>query len=234
MIHSWKRALPEGASGVFERGGKTAPEIDEQFLEAPVFGGRQMTWHLRNEGDLVNEKRRRRLKRLMGLMPIYRKPDTGKAAKEHKTYPYPLRGLRVDRPTQVWCAGITSLPMRRGFLYPVAIMDWHTRKVLGLAHLEHAGGGVLRRGVERSHPPLRPARDHEHRPRQSVHVLRLDRPSAPIRRAHLKGWQRPLPRQHFCRAALAIPEIRMRLPARLGNRITSPGRDRKVGRGLQP
>ena len=105
-------------------------QIDEQFLETPFFGVRQMTWHLRNEGHLVNEKRIRRLMRLMGLMPIYQKPNTSKAAKGHKIYPYLLRGMRVDRPNQVWCADITYLPMRRGFLYLVAIMDWHTRKVL--------------------------------------------------------------------------------------------------------
>ncbi len=89
-----------------------------------------MTWHLRNDDHLVNEKRIRRLMRLMGLMPIYQKPNTSKAAKGHKIYPYLLRGLRVDPPNQVWCADITYLPMRRGFLYLVAIMDWHTRKVL--------------------------------------------------------------------------------------------------------
>jgi putative transposase len=104
--------------------------IDEQFLETPFYGVRQMCWHLRNEGHGVNVKRVRRLMRLMGLMPIYQKPDTSKPAKGHKTYPYLLRGLRVDRPDQVWCADITYLPMRRGFLYLVAIMDWHTRKVL--------------------------------------------------------------------------------------------------------
>ena len=105
-------------------------QIDEQFLDTPFFGVRQMTWHLRNEGHLVNEKRIRRLMRLMGLMPIYQKPNTSKAAKGHKIYPYLLRGLRVGRPNQVWAADITYLPMRRGFLYLVAIMDWHTRKVL--------------------------------------------------------------------------------------------------------
>jgi putative transposase len=66
----------------------------------------------------------------MGLMPIYRKPNTSKAAKGHKIYPYLLRGLRVDRPNQIWCADMTYLPMRRGFLYLAPIMDWHTRRVL--------------------------------------------------------------------------------------------------------
>ncbi len=105
-------------------------QIDEQFLETPFYGVRQMTWHLRNEGHLVNQKRIRRLMRLMGLMPIYQRPNTSKAAKGNKIYPYLLRGLRVGRPNQVWCADITYLPMRRGFLYLVAIMDWYTRKVL--------------------------------------------------------------------------------------------------------
>jgi len=86
--------------------------IDKQFLKAPFYGVPKMTWHLRNENHLVNEKRIRRLKRLMGLMPIYQKPNTSKAAKGHKIYSYLLRGLRVDRPNQVWCADITYLQMR--------------------------------------------------------------------------------------------------------------------------
>ena len=105
-------------------------QIDEQFLETPFFGVRQMTWHLKNESHRVNEKRIRRLMRLMGLMPIYQKPNTSKPAKGHKIWPYLLRGLRVERPNQVWAADITYLPMRCGFLYLVAIMDWFTRKVL--------------------------------------------------------------------------------------------------------
>ncbi|WP_407673383.1 IS3 family transposase [Paracoccus caeni] len=104
--------------------------IDRQFLDTPFYGVRQMTWHLQNEGHGVNQKRIRRLMRLMRLMPIYQKPNTSKPRKGHKTYPYLLGGLRVDRPGQVWCADITYLPMRRGFLYLVAIMDWFTRKVL--------------------------------------------------------------------------------------------------------
>ncbi len=104
--------------------------IDKQFLETPFYGVQQMTWHLQNEGFSVNVKRIRRLMRLVGLMPIYQKPITSNPAKGHKTYPYLLRGLRVERPNQVWCADITYLPMKRGFLYLIAIMDWFTRKVL--------------------------------------------------------------------------------------------------------
>lgn len=105
-------------------------EIDRQFLDTPFYGAQQMTWHLRAQGHHVNIKRVRRLMRLMGLMPIYQKPRTSIPAKGHKTYPYLLRGLSVDRPNQVWCADITYIPLARGFLYLVAIMDWWSRKVL--------------------------------------------------------------------------------------------------------
>jgi putative transposase len=90
--------------------------IDQRFLETPFYGARQMTWHLQNEGHAVNEKHIRRLMRLMRLMPIYQKPDTSRPAKGHKTCPYLLGGLRVDRPNQVWCADITCIPMRKGLL----------------------------------------------------------------------------------------------------------------------
>ncbi|OJH45046.1 hypothetical protein IE00_09680, partial [Paracoccus sp. SM22M-07] len=88
--------------------------MDEQFLDTPFFGVGQMAWHLRNDGQLVNEKRIRRLMRLMRPMSIYPRPDTSRPARNHKTYPCLPRGLRVDRHNQVWCRDITYLPMRRG------------------------------------------------------------------------------------------------------------------------
>ena len=105
-------------------------KIDEQFMKTPFYGVRQMTWHLRNNKHLVNEKRVRRLMRLMGLMPIYQKPNTSKPAKGHKIYPYLLKGMNITRPNQVWASDITYIPMQRGFLYLVAIIDWYTRKIL--------------------------------------------------------------------------------------------------------
>ena len=105
-------------------------EIDRQFLETPFYGVRQMRWHLRARGHRVNVKRVRRLMRLMGLMPIYRKPRTSVPAPGHKIYPYLLRGVMIDRPNQVWCADITYIPLAKGFLYLVAIIDWWSRTVL--------------------------------------------------------------------------------------------------------
>ena len=104
--------------------------IDEQFLDTPWYGSRQMARHLRRQGDKVGRKRVRRLMRKMGLVPIYQAPKTSKPHPQHRVYPYLLRGEKIDRPNQVWCADLTYIPMRRGFLYLVAIMDWSTRAVL--------------------------------------------------------------------------------------------------------
>jgi putative transposase len=104
--------------------------IDQQFLRTPWYGSRQMARHLRRQGDIVGRKRVRRLMRQMGLVPIYQAPRTSTPHPEHRVYPYLLRHRTIDRPNQVWCADITYIPMRRGFLYLVAIMDWSTRAVL--------------------------------------------------------------------------------------------------------
>jgi putative transposase len=104
--------------------------IDAQFLETPWYGSRQMARHLRREGCAVGRKRVRRLMAKMGLAPIYQRPRTSIPHPEHQVFPYLLRGMVINRPNQVWCADITYLPMRRGFLYLVAVMDWATRKVL--------------------------------------------------------------------------------------------------------
>jgi putative transposase len=104
--------------------------IDAQFLETPWYGSRQMARHLRRDGHEVGRKRVRRLMTRMGLAPIYQRPRTTVPHPEHRIYPYLLRDLVVNRPNQVWCADITYIPMRRGFLYLVAVMDWATRKVL--------------------------------------------------------------------------------------------------------
>jgi putative transposase len=104
--------------------------IDEQFLETPYYGSRQMKRHLVRQGYCVGRKRIRRLMRKMGLTPIYQKPRTSEPHPEHRIYPYLLRDVPIARPDHVWCADVTYIPMRRGFLYLVAIMDWASRRVL--------------------------------------------------------------------------------------------------------
>jgi putative transposase len=104
--------------------------IDQQFLETPWYGSRQMARYMQRQGHKCGRHRVRRLMRLMRLVPIYQEPNTSKKHPQHKIWPYLLRNMVVVRPNQVWCADITYIPMRRGFLYLVAIMDWYSRKVL--------------------------------------------------------------------------------------------------------
>ena len=104
--------------------------IDAAFMETPWYGSRQMARHLRRQGWCVGRKRVRRLMRRIGLSPIYQVPRTSEPNPQHRIYPYLLRHLAIERPDQVWCADVTYIPMRRGFLYLIAIMDWFSRKVL--------------------------------------------------------------------------------------------------------
>lgn len=104
--------------------------IDRQYLTTPFYGARKMVAWLKNQGHKANRKRIRRLMRIMGLKAIYRHPRTSQPAPGHKIYPYLLSGMNITRPNQVWAADITYIPMARGFLYLVAIIDWYSRYVL--------------------------------------------------------------------------------------------------------
>jgi putative transposase len=105
-------------------------QIDELFMAWPFLGSRRITTLLRGDCWRVNRKRVQRLMRRMGIVALGPKPRTTKPAPGHKIFPYLLRGLAVERPNQVWCADITYIPIGRGFLYLVAIMDWASRAVL--------------------------------------------------------------------------------------------------------
>src|SRR5215472_10514844 len=104
--------------------------IDELFTRWPFLGSRRMTAMLQAEGQAINRKRVQRLMRRMGIAALGPKPRTSKPAPGHKIFPYLLRGVTIDRPNQVWAADITYIPIGRGFLYLVAIMDWASRAVL--------------------------------------------------------------------------------------------------------
>ncbi|MDP6368686.1 MAG: IS3 family transposase, partial [Planctomycetota bacterium] len=106
-------------------------EIDKLHLAHPYYGSRRVSKHLQAKGRVPSRGRARRLMRCMNLTAIYPKPRTSLRAPEHRVYPYLLRDLKITRPNQVWCSDITYIPMRRGFAYLVAIMDWHSRAVLG-------------------------------------------------------------------------------------------------------
>ena len=104
--------------------------IDKQCTGTPFYGWPRMTVYLRRQGYEVNHKRVQHLMRKMGMQAIYPKPRTSIAAQEHKVYPYLLRNRAITRPNQVWSTDITYIPMLRGFMYLVAIMDWCSRYVV--------------------------------------------------------------------------------------------------------
>ena len=120
--------------------------IDELHLKHPFFGSRMMTQTLKLEGVEVNRKRVQRLMRLMGLESTAPKPNTSKPAPEHAVYPYLLGNLKVSRVHQVWASDITYIPMARGFLFLVAIIDSVFSAGAGLALVEHSGDELLRGG----------------------------------------------------------------------------------------
>lgn len=104
--------------------------IDKLFTKYPFFGSRQIAVSLARDGIKVGRHRVRRLMRLMGLEAVYKRPKTSQPHPAHPVFPYLLKGMEITRPNQVWCSDITFIPVSRGYLYLVAIMDWATRKVL--------------------------------------------------------------------------------------------------------
>lgn len=106
-------------------------KLDELHLRHPFKGSRRLRDDLWDDDGLrVNRKRVQRLMRLMGIRALHPGAKTTRPNPQHKIYPYLLRDLEIDRANQVWCTDLTYIPMRKGFLYLVAIMDWHSRKVL--------------------------------------------------------------------------------------------------------
>jgi putative transposase len=105
-------------------------KIDEAYLKHPFYGSRRMTEHLVRSGYPVNRKRVQRLMRVMGIEAVFPRKKTSRPAPGQRVYPYLLRDLMVERANQVWCSDITYLPLRHGFMYLVAVMDWYSRYVL--------------------------------------------------------------------------------------------------------
>jgi putative transposase len=124
--------------------------IDEQYIETPFFGVPRMTRWLRANGHGANHQRVARLMRTMGLQSVLPRRRTSMPAPGHKVYPYLLKGLAIERPNQVWCADITYIPMRRGFAYLVAVMDWYSRYVLSWAVSVTMDSGFCVEALERA------------------------------------------------------------------------------------
>jgi len=110
---------------------KLMRRIDELYLKHPYYGVKRMTAQIKHEtGELINEKRVRRLMRKMGIEAIYRKPNLSRRDKQHKVYPYLLRDVAIERVNQVWSTDITYIPMKHGYMYLTAVIDWRSRYIL--------------------------------------------------------------------------------------------------------
>ena len=120
-------------------------QIDQQYMQTPFYGSRRMTHHLKHHGYHVNRKRIQRLMRLMGIEAIYPKPKRSTINSEHRIYPYLLRDYQVTAANEVWSADITYIPMDKGFMYLVAILDGYSRYVITWKLSNSLGGQFLSR-----------------------------------------------------------------------------------------
>ena len=188
--------------------------LDRLYLARPYYGSRRMAAWLATQGHRVNRKRVQRLMRLLGLAAIYQRPKTSKPAAGHKIYPYLLRGLAIERVNQVWCSDVTYIPMAKGFLYLVVIMDWVSRAVLAwrLSNTLEAEFCVeaLEEALSRYDRPEIFNTDQTCPSEgwgQPVHQRRLHRHPETAWHHDQHGRQGPVHGQHLCRAALAQPQI---------------------------
>lgn len=145
------------SSGYYRPQGETAENLalmrrlDEQYLATPFYGSRRMAVVLR-----VNRKRAQRLMRLMGIEAIHPRRSTTRPAAGHKIYPYLLRNLMIERPDQVWASDITYIPLRHGFLYLAAVMDWYSRYVLAWRLSNTLDGAFCREALDEALAIRRP------------------------------------------------------------------------------
>ncbi len=219
--------------------------IDDLFLKYPFYGARRMALHLRREGVRIGRRRAARLMRLMGLEAVYRAPRTSAPHPEHRVYPYLLRGLAIERPDHVWCADITYIPVRRGFLYLAAIMDWASRYILAwrLSNTLDAGfcTDALEEALAAHDAPEIFNTDQGSQFTNFAFTGRLREAGIRISmdgRGRFMDNVRPLTRTDGVRglshrAAVALAQIRGDLPARDRRRPSGPAPDPRLGRLLQ-
>ena len=207
--------------------------IDRHYLVRPYYGSRRMAAWLATQGHRVNRKRVQRLMRLLGLAAIYQRPNTSKPAEAHKIYPYLLRGLAIERVNQVWCSDVTYIPMAKGFLYLVVIMDWVSRAVLAWRVSNTLGADFCVEALEE-------ARSRYGRPEifntdQGSQFTSDDFTGTPetARDHDQHGRQGPVHGQHLRRAAVAQSQIRGGLPPRLCDSSRSQGRHQLLAGLLQ-
>ena len=193
--------------------------IDEQYMKTPFYGWPRMTAHLRRQGYAINHKRIQRLMIKMGLQAIYPKRRTSVADKDHKVYPYLLRNLAITHPNQVWSADITYIPMLRGFMYLVAVIDWYSRYVLAWRLSNTLDGrfcqDALGVALADAKPDIFNTDKGAHGIPCRVHSPVLHVTTGSRWDPHQYGWPRAGPGQRVRRKALAHSQVREHLPARI-------------------
>jgi putative transposase len=235
------RLLAVSHSAVYRKPAEVSAEdlaimalLDRQYLARPYYGSRRMAAWLATQGHLINRKRVQRLMRLLGLVAIYQRPNTSKSAAAHKVYPYLLGGLAIERVNQVWCADVTYIPMAKGFLYLVVVMDWASRAVLAWRLSNTLGADFCVEALEEA--LARYGRPEIFNTDQGSQFTSDD--FTGMLKDHaisisMDGKGRPVYGQHLRRAALAQPQIRRGLPQRLCDRGGGQGRHRRLARLLQ-
>ena len=207
--------------------------LDELFTTWPFLGSRRMAVMLRAEGHRINRKRVQRLMRRMGIAALGPKPRTTKPAPGHKIFPYLLRDLAIDRPNQVWAADITYIPIGRGFLYLVAVIDWASRAVLSwrLSNTMDVSFCVsaLEEALARFGKPEIFNTDQGSQFTSAAFTGVLER----RRRQDLDGRARPLAGQRLRRTVVALAQARRHLPERLWRWSRGQSRGRCLVRLLQ-
>ncbi len=186
--------------------------IDKQYLQTPFYGSRKMALELG-----INRKHAQRLMRLMGLEAVGVKRRTTRPAAGHKIYPYLLRNLAITRPDQVWASDITYIPLRHGFLYLMAVMDWFSRYVLAWRLSNTLEGRFCLEALDEALATN--AGDFQQRSRKPVHGGCLHGPIGEVWRGDLDGRSRSGDRQRVHRTAVAEREVRGGVPARLRRRL---------------
>jgi len=207
--------------------------LDELFTAWPFLGSRRMAAMLRAEGQRINRKRVQRLMRKMGIAALGPKPRTTKPAPGHRIFPYLLRGMVIDRPNQVWAADITYVPIGRGFLYLVAIMDWASRAVLAWRLSNSMDVSFCVSALEEALARFGKPEIFNTDQGSPVHQPSIYRGAAGGGDQGIDGWPWPVDGQCVHRAAVAIAEARGDLSEGLCRRTRGEGRDQFLAGLLQ-
>jgi putative transposase len=203
-------------------------QIDKVFTQYPFFGSRQIAAYLPRKGYHAGRHRVRRLMKVMGLEAIYKRPNTSKKHSENRIYPYLLRNMQITRANQVGCADITYIPVKRGVLYLVAIMDWATRKVLSWRLSNTMDASFCKEALDEAIAKYGPPEIMNTDQGSQFTGSALDHHADRGRGENIHGWARALFGQYIHRTPLAVIETGGRVLARVNRWFCGRTGDQRV------